>query len=136
MLMRTVVESSNESARLRVEGLLVARWVEEPKKSCFMHALNDGIQLVLDLGDLSFVNATQIELLKGLRSRCVCEPFAFGGQLAQNRDAIWQRYIPARGSQTNAAGGCGDEGGTGLVKWKYLLASMRRMDWHFDVQIG
>lgn len=71
MLRITVVEASSESARLRVEGRLVGRWVEELRKSCDVQALSDGIRLTLDLVDVSFVDPTGIELLKELRSRCV-----------------------------------------------------------------
>ncbi len=68
MLRITVVESSSESARLRVEGRLVGRWVEELRRSCDVHALNAGIRLTLDLGDVSFVDGAGIDLLKQLHS--------------------------------------------------------------------
>ena len=68
MLRITVVESSSESARLRVEGRLVGRWVEELRRSYEVHALNAGIRLTLDLGDVSFVDDAGIELLKQLHS--------------------------------------------------------------------
>ncbi len=71
MLRITVVESSSEAVRLRVEGRLTDRWVEELRRSCEVQALFDGIRLTLDLADVSFVDTTGIELLKELRSRCV-----------------------------------------------------------------
>ena len=71
MLRITVVESSCESARLRVEGRLAGQWVEELRKSCNLHALRDGIFLTLDLADVSYVDNAGIDLLKELRSRCV-----------------------------------------------------------------
>lgn len=71
MLRITVVESSAEGVRLRVEGRVMGGWVEELQRSCDVHALCDGIRLTLDLADVSFVDAAGIELLKGLRSRCV-----------------------------------------------------------------
>jgi anti-anti-sigma regulatory factor len=67
----TVVESSSKGVRLRVEGRLTGRWVEELRRTCELHALNDGIRLTLDLADVSFADATGIELLKELRSRLV-----------------------------------------------------------------
>jgi anti-anti-sigma regulatory factor len=67
----TVVESSSNGVRLRVEGRLTGRWVEELRRTCDLHALNDGIRLALDLADVSFVDAAEIELLKELRSRSV-----------------------------------------------------------------
>jgi len=71
MLKITVVESSSEAVRLRVEGRLTGRWVAELRSSCDVQALNDGIQLTLDLADVSFVDTAGIEFLKELRSRCV-----------------------------------------------------------------
>jgi anti-anti-sigma regulatory factor len=67
----TVVESSSNGVRLRVEGRLMGRWVEELRRTCDLHALNDGIRLTLDLADVSFVDAAGIELLKELRTRSV-----------------------------------------------------------------
>ncbi len=71
MLRITVVESSSQVVRLRVEGRVTDRWVAELRKSCAVHALYDGIRLTLDLADVSFVDAAGIELLKELRSCCV-----------------------------------------------------------------
>ncbi|MGH9453791.1 MAG: hypothetical protein ACRD2O_07465 [Terriglobia bacterium] len=71
MLRVTVVESSSEAVRLRVEGRVMGPWVEELRKSCDLQALSDGIGLTLDLADVSFVDAGGIDLLKELRSRCV-----------------------------------------------------------------
>ena|SRR5215831_18836273 len=71
MLRITVVESSSEAVRLRVEGRVTGRWVEELRKSCDLQALSDGIRLTLDLADVSFVDPAGIELLKELRGRCV-----------------------------------------------------------------
>jgi anti-anti-sigma regulatory factor len=67
----TVVESSAEGVRLRVEGRLIGRWVEELRRTCDLHAINGGIQLILDLADVSFADAEGINLLKELRIRWV-----------------------------------------------------------------
>jgi anti-anti-sigma regulatory factor len=67
----TVVESSSKAVRLRVEGRLTGRWVEELRRTCDLQALNDGIRLTLDLADVSFADAAGIELLKELRIRLV-----------------------------------------------------------------
>jgi anti-anti-sigma regulatory factor len=67
----SVVESSNGAVRLRVEGRLTGRWVEELRRTCDLHALSDGIRLILDLADVSFADAAGIELLKELRIRLV-----------------------------------------------------------------
>jgi anti-anti-sigma regulatory factor len=67
----TVVESSRYGVRLRVEGRLTGRWVEELRRTCDLHALSDGIHLTLDLADVSFADAAGIELLKELRMRSV-----------------------------------------------------------------
>jgi anti-anti-sigma regulatory factor len=71
MLRIMVVESSSEAVRLRVEGRVTGRWVEELRRSCDLQALSDGIRLSLDLADVSFVDPAGIELLKELRGRCV-----------------------------------------------------------------
>jgi anti-anti-sigma regulatory factor len=67
----TVVESSRNGVRLRVEGRLTGRWVEELRSTCELHALSDGVRLTLDLADISFADAAGIELLKELRIRLV-----------------------------------------------------------------
>jgi anti-anti-sigma regulatory factor len=71
MLRITVVESSSNAVRLRAEGRVTGRWVEELRSSCELQALSDGIRLTLDLAEVSFVDAAGIRLLKELRSRCV-----------------------------------------------------------------
>jgi ABC-type transporter Mla MlaB component len=71
MLRITLVESSSEAVRLRLEGRVTGRWVEELWRSCIMHGLSDGVQLTLDLADVSFIDVAGIEVLKELRSRCV-----------------------------------------------------------------
>ena len=68
MLRITVVESSGEAARLRVEGRVTDGWVAELRKTCDLQGLGDGIRLTLDLADVAFVDAAGIELLKELRS--------------------------------------------------------------------
>jgi len=67
MLRVTVVESSGSSVRLRVEGRLTGRSIEELRESCELHALAEGMRLTLDLADISFADADGIELLKDLR---------------------------------------------------------------------
>jgi len=54
-----------------VEGRLTGRWVEELRRTCQLHAINGGVQLVLDLADVSFADAEGIKLLKELRIRWV-----------------------------------------------------------------
>ena len=66
-----MVESSGEAARLRAEGRVTDRWVEELRKTCDLQGLGDGIRLILDLADVAFVDAAGIELLKELKSRRV-----------------------------------------------------------------
>jgi anti-anti-sigma regulatory factor len=67
----TVVESSSKEVRLRVEGRLTGRWVEELRRTCDLQDLSDGIRLTLDLADVSFADAAGVELLKELRIRLV-----------------------------------------------------------------
>jgi STAS domain len=71
MLRVTVVESSGSSVRLRVEGRLTGRCIEELRESCELHALAEGMRLTLDLADVSFSDTDGIELLKELRRRGV-----------------------------------------------------------------
>jgi anti-anti-sigma factor len=71
MLKVTVVESSSDAVRLRVEGRLTSHSVEELRRTCDLHALCDGIQLTLDLADVSFADSAGIALLKELRTRLV-----------------------------------------------------------------
>jgi anti-anti-sigma regulatory factor len=71
MLKITVVESSGEAVRLRVEGRLTGPWIAELRTTCDMHALSDGVRLTLDLADVSFADPAGIELLKHLRKRLI-----------------------------------------------------------------
>jgi len=71
MLRITVLESSSKAVRLRVEGRVTGRWLEELRICCDAHALSDGVRLTLDLADVSFIDPAGIELLKELRTRCV-----------------------------------------------------------------
>jgi CheY-like chemotaxis protein len=69
MLKVTVVESSDSNVRLRVEGRLTGHCIEELRESCELHALAEGMQLTLDLADVSFSDTDGIELLTDLRRR-------------------------------------------------------------------
>ncbi len=86
MLKITVVESSRDAVRLRVEGRLTGGWVEELKKTCDLQGLSDGIRLTLDLADVAFVDAAGIELFKELRIRCVTllNPSSFVAEQLKN----------------------------------------------------
>ena len=50
---------------------MTGRWVDELRRACDLHALSNGIWLILDLADVSFADAAGIELLKELRIRLV-----------------------------------------------------------------
>jgi anti-anti-sigma regulatory factor len=67
MLRITVVDTSCQSVRLRVEGRLTGRSVEELRQSCYLHFPGPGVPLILDLADLSFADAEGIALLISLR---------------------------------------------------------------------
>ena len=64
----TVVESSAEKVRLRVEGRVTGLWVDELRRTCEVQALEEKIQLTLDLADVSFADTEGIELLRELRT--------------------------------------------------------------------
>jgi hypothetical protein len=86
MIRVTVVEATPESAQVRVEGRLKGPWVAELQRSCEVNGLSDGIELNLDVGDLTFVDAAGIELLRSLRGRGVKllrVPALVAGQLCE-----------------------------------------------------
>ncbi len=66
MLRITLVDSSNSFVRLRVEGRLIGGSIEELRQACDLHALREGMRLIIDLADVSFADAHGIELLKNL----------------------------------------------------------------------
>jgi len=67
----TVVDTSCQSVRLRVEGRLTGRGVEELQQSCDLHFPGPSVPFILDLADVSFADAEGIALLKRLRSHQV-----------------------------------------------------------------
>ena len=67
MLRITVVDSSNSVVRLRVEGRLTGRSVEELRQTCEVHARDDGMRLILDLADVWFADSNGIEVLNSLK---------------------------------------------------------------------
>ena len=71
MLRITVVDSSNATVRLRVEGRLTGRSVDELRQSCDLHAPGKSARLTLDLADVSFADAAGIGVLKELQARNV-----------------------------------------------------------------
>ena len=63
----------------------MGRWKSGVNRVVMWNALSDGIELDLDIGDLSFVDVAGIELLKSLRGRGVNllrVPPLVAGQLA------------------------------------------------------
>ena len=102
MLRITVVESSGEAARLRVEGRVTDGWVEELQKTCDLQGLGDGIRLTLDLADVAFVDAAGIELLKELKRRRVTllNPTSFvAQQLKETASGNGARKRPSAGNK-------------------------------------
>jgi hypothetical protein len=67
MLRITVIESSGNAVILRAEGRIAGSWVDELRTACDLHALGDGLQLFLELGDVSFVDTDGVRLLNELR---------------------------------------------------------------------
>ncbi|HET6217043.1 MAG TPA: hypothetical protein VFE27_08490 [Acidobacteriaceae bacterium] len=76
MLRITVVDLSESTVVLRLEGRITGYWVEELRRTCAAHAFaahnghtfSDEVQLSLELSDVSFADAAGIALLKELRS--------------------------------------------------------------------
>ena len=69
MLRITVIKSANAGIRLRVEGRLTGRSVEELQQSCELHVLSSGAAVTLDLKDVSFADTQGVALLRSLKSR-------------------------------------------------------------------
>ena len=67
----TVVESSSDFVRLRMEDRLTGRWVEEFKEYLRAARSQRWIRLTLNMAEVSSVDAAGIELLKELRIRLV-----------------------------------------------------------------
>jgi anti-anti-sigma regulatory factor len=70
MLRISTIEARDRSVTLRLEGRLVGPWVEELRQSCDV-VLAGGRGLALDLGDVSFVDASGVLLVRTLTGRQV-----------------------------------------------------------------
>ena len=76
MLRITVVDLSESTVVLRLEGRITGYWVEELRRTCAAHVFaahnghtfSDEVQLSLELTDVSFADTAGIALLKELRS--------------------------------------------------------------------
>lgn len=91
MLRITLVDSTTQEVRLRVEGRLTGPSVEALRLACAVHALSEGIPLILDLADVSFADAKGIELLKTLKRRnaALLNPSPFLAiQLCDDKDGM------------------------------------------------
>jgi len=69
MLRITVVESSANAVTLRVEGRIAGPWLEELRRTCDAHRVNDSVQLQLELEDAGFVDAAGVAYLKELQAQ-------------------------------------------------------------------
>ena len=67
MLRITVVDPSNATVKLRVEGRLTGRSVDELRRSCDLNDPDEGRRLTLDLAEVSFADAAGIALLRKLQ---------------------------------------------------------------------
>jgi ABC-type transporter Mla MlaB component len=78
MLKISEIESANHAVTFRLEGRIAGPWVVEMRKAC-EKILNDGLQLKLDLAEVSYADQTGVAALAGFRSRGVllaeCSPF-------------------------------------------------------------
>ena len=70
MLRISRVVSPNNVVTLRLEGQMQGPWIEELHRLCEQFLTTEH-RLILDLADVSFVDAAGVELLKELRSHCV-----------------------------------------------------------------
>ena len=86
MLRISIVESSGHAVTLRVEGEVKGRWVEELGRTC-EEPLSRGVQLILDLADVSFIDSDGIALFRILADRRVdfVNPSSFiSGQIEES----------------------------------------------------
>ena len=78
MLKISEIESANHAVTFRLEGRIAGPWVVEMRKAC-EKILNDGLQLKLNLAEVSYADQFGIAALANLRSRGVslveCSPF-------------------------------------------------------------
>lgn len=69
-MLRIVVESRNGVGMVRAEGQVIGPWVNELKRSCH-ELVRAGIEPIIDLAGVSFVDRDGVELLRDLGSRGV-----------------------------------------------------------------
>jgi len=78
MLRIESIEKSTGDCVLRLEGQVIGPWVAEIRRSCDQ-ALAAGVELKLDLTDVTFIDRSGIELFRGLMQAGVtvmnCSPF-------------------------------------------------------------
>jgi hypothetical protein len=78
MLRIEVDGTGGHATKLRLEGRVVGPWVEQLRRSC-RDALDAGARVVIDLGEVSFVDRDGLALLGGLPGDRVevvrCSPF-------------------------------------------------------------
>ena len=104
MLRISVIDSSDRSARLRLEGRLVGPWVRELRKSC-ESVLSRGGRLTLDLEGLSFIDREGITLLRTLKGNQVnlANGSPFVAELLKGGTSVPSRSArPARSSRREA----------------------------------
>ena len=68
MLKIVSVGDGHETVRLVLEGQLIGPWVDELRRVC-EEALDSGGGLTLDLGAVTFVDRTGVELVRRLAGR-------------------------------------------------------------------
>jgi anti-anti-sigma regulatory factor len=78
MLRITVTQSASSSTRLKLEGRLAGPSVEEVRQLCDANLGNQSL-VILDLGDVTFIDDDGVDLFRHLRRRNIevtgCSPF-------------------------------------------------------------
>jgi anti-anti-sigma regulatory factor len=78
MLKISKVGAANRTVTLKLEGRVIEPWVGEMRQAC-ESVLTEGVELILDLTDVSFADASGVSALCSLKSRGVsvvsCSPF-------------------------------------------------------------
>ena len=82
IFMETLTEAANATSdvtTLKLEGQIRGEWVNELRRACFEILLTPAGRLVLDLAEVSFIDAAGLELFRQLSAERVslsnCSPF-------------------------------------------------------------
>ena len=70
MLRISIMDSQNKLNVLRLEGMVIGRWVDELRELC-ERALGESKELIVDLNDVSYIDREGVAFLLRLKDRQV-----------------------------------------------------------------